>query len=207
MKNPLDTDSEASIGEEEEFGWGVYRQETFSSFDKFRSASMTKHNFLLHILLISCSNRNKYKLYFFIWYIFLITFLHESHILGTYHVKSDQFGRLNIPLLCQLKIIYVGFTGSYQANYDMLPNLNQYMGGKPYLVSLEPNIMHFWCQFQPYPWNLYIWNFSSNQSKDPQLSSIWFNKISSQIPSLDWHCMEYYHLIYFCLYIYIWRIP
>ena len=125
------------------------------------------------------------------------TLLHVSHILGTYQMKSDPFQRWTISPFCNFKIIYVGFTGSYQAKYYMLPNLSQALGGNSYLISLDPNIMWFWFQFQLCPWGLYIWNLLPNQYKVHQLSIIWFYQRPSQILRFDLKCIKYYHFIHF----------
>ena len=84
----------------------------------------------------------------------------------------------------------------------MLPNLNQHMGGNPYLISLDDNIMRFWFQYQLCPWCLYIWNLSPNQSKVTQLSSIWFITYPVKDQSLIytiWNIIISFTLIFFYL--------
>ena len=64
-------------------------------------------------------------------------------VISLVHLKSKliHLGDELYNLCVIWKRIYVGFTGLYQDKYDMLPNFNQCMGGNPYLISLDPNIM------------------------------------------------------------------
>ena len=133
-------------------------QTTFSLFNKFRSYYITNHDFLLHILLISCSNRENTSCTFSSDIYVSTILLHASHIVGTSQIKIDPLGDELYNLCVIWKIIYVGFTGSNQDKYDMLPNLNQYMGGKPYLISLDPNIMCFGANLNSVPGAYTKWN-------------------------------------------------
>ena len=168
---------------------------------------MTKHDFLLHTLLISCSNRKNTSCTFSSD----IYFQPYSYmqVISLVHLKLKWINlRDELYNLCVIwKIIYAGFTGSYQDKYDMLPNLNQDMGGNPYLISLDPIIM---CFLVPIPTMSLGPIYLKLVTKPIQSYSTNKHLVPSHIQSKTNHWFTLYEILSFHLLWYffdIWWVP